>query len=210
MTIECPKIIVIGEQCSINVFLTNNRKEAVESEVILLNSDQYDIIQIDKHQNSKRTKKTLNHLIFLSPFSSRKVPIPIVSKKIGFIKVKVTAKSQTIQIAKTVEIQVESDGVPVELFTNSLIDLRRKSELVKHFYLNITENQEEKDYQLSSTYLEGSQKTELCFTGDVVGVIDLDKDLKNLIDYSNLGNFISFILYDRRCSNNFHSNFFTR
>lgn len=169
---------VVDELVSIQVVLINNQPDELEAEVIMPSTNQYSVIQLDKHYNYRATRmrSTLKHLVHLAAFSSRKVPVPIVASESGLVQVLVIAQCPAAQISRTFEIEVQLSGVPVEMYTNHLIDLRQQTELTSYFHLNTAKN-------------SPNAKATVCFIGDVVGAPQLGENSDNLIDYTNLGKF---------------------
>ena len=183
MKLEAPSVAVVDELVSVQIVLINNQPDEIEAEVIMPSSNQYSVIQLDKHHNYRATRRrsTLQHRVHLVAFSARKVPVPIVALESGLVQVLVIGECRAAQLSRTIEIEVQPSGVPVELYTNHLIDLRDQTELTSYFHLETPKN-------------SANAKATVCFIGDVVGIPQLSENsLDNRIDYTHLGMFMSEI-----------------
>ena len=176
MSLDGPTVAVVDELLSVQIVLINNQPIEIEAEVIVPNSSQYSIVQLDKHQNYRpaRVRSTLHHRVHLAAFSSRKVPIPIVALEAGPVRVPAIGKCLAAQLERVIEIEVQHSGLSVQMYTNHLIDLREQAELTNYFYLNAAKNSK-------------NAKATICFIGDVVGAPQLSKNSDSPIDYTNLG-----------------------
>ena len=176
MSLDGPSVAVVDELLTIQIVLINNQPNELEAEVIMPSSAHYSLVHLDKHHNYRatRVRSTLRHQVYLAAKSSRRVPIPIVAFEAGRVQVLVIGRCLAAQVDRTIIIEVESSGVPVEMYTNQLIDLRQETELTGYFYLNATRN-------------SMNAKATICFLGDVVGAPQISENSDNPIDFTSLG-----------------------
>uniref|UniRef100_A0A4D5R9R7 TEP1-F n=1 Tax=Scolopendra viridis TaxID=118503 RepID=A0A4D5R9R7_SCOVI len=172
VTMNLPYSVVRGETLSLQALVFNYMKEDLEAEVTLSNEDGSFTFadlenEIDDEDNSKQ--KQLTKTVKIKSGDGASVFFYIVPKKLGYIDLKMTAKSVVAADALLRKLLVKAEGIPVYVNKAVVADLREKSQFKEKININFPKN-----------IVEDSERIELSAISDIMGttVNNLDKLLR--------------------------------
>ncbi|KAF8776800.1 CD109 antigen like protein [Argiope bruennichi] len=172
--VEGPEEAALGEQIGLRVTVINYQFIEIKAEIILVASDDYRFVEVGplgivSSYNPKTSGGEHQHLIYVKPVSHMIVHVPIVATRIGEIVVNIIGRTQVARDIATMNIQINPDGVPVNLHTSMLLDMRNEAYLIRYLDLNVTEDPIIPYQEIYRHYIFGSPKASVSVIGDVVG-----------------------------------------
>ncbi|XP_055943633.1 CD109 antigen-like [Argiope bruennichi] len=172
--VEGPEEAALGEQIGLRVTVINYQLIEIKAEIILVASDDYRFVEVGplgivSSYNPKTSGGEHQHLIYVKPVSHMIVHVPIVATRIGEIVVNIIGRTQVARDIATMNIQINPDGVPVNLHTSMLLDMRNEAYLIRYLDLNVTEDPIIPYQEIYRHYIFGSPKASVSVIGDVVG-----------------------------------------
>lgn len=175
-TIDTPPRIRAGEQLGIRVALFNFQPMEIEVLVALEASADYDYIHVEAFGVVQSYAPRLSsgelehqHLVWLAPYETTAVHMPIVAKKqYGTIEVRVRASTGIAEDRHSRKIRVYADGVPQRLHTSTLLDLSHRAVVIKYLDVNTTETNII-PRQRERLYVSGSPRVFVSLVGDIYG-----------------------------------------
>lgn len=173
--VECPESAAMGEQIGLRVTVINFQFIEIKAEIILPASDDYRFVQVEplgivSSYRPRTSGGELQHLVYVKPVSHLFVYVPIVATRPGDIDVTVIGRTQVAKDVSVTTINIVPDGVPVNLHTSLLLDMRSEAYLIKYLDVNVTEDPIIPFEQTYRRYIFDSPKAKVTLIGDVVGV----------------------------------------
>ena len=164
--------------------------DTIQADVILMSSLDYRFVQVGgkgrvSHYAPRTTSGHQQHLVYIKPFTSRLVHMPIVATTKGRIKVTIVGRSQVGKDVKEIEMDVIADGAAVDMHTSLLLDMTSQAFLVKFLNINVTEDPVIPYIENFQRFVPGSPEATISLIGDVVGApADVEE---HLVDFTSLG-----------------------
>lgn len=95
---------------------------------MLMSCIDYRFVQVEpkgrvSHYQPRTTTGNQQHLIYIRPYSSKLVHMPVVATTKGKIRVTIVGRSQVGKYTKEIEMNVMADGVSVDMHTSLLLDM---------------------------------------------------------------------------------------
>uniref|UniRef100_A0A646QE55 TEP1-F n=1 Tax=Hemiscolopendra marginata TaxID=943146 RepID=A0A646QE55_9MYRI len=171
VTMNLPYSVIRGETLSLQGLVFNYMKEDLEAEVTLSNEDgDFTFADLENEIVDDDSKpKQLTKTIKIKSGDGASVFFYIVPKKLGYIDLKMTAKSVVSADALLRKLLVKAEGMPVYVNKAVVADLRKQSQF-----------EEKVNIEFPKNIVKDSERIEISAISDIMGttVNNLDKLLR--------------------------------
>ncbi|XP_067660553.1 CD109 antigen-like [Haliotis asinina] len=158
VSLNLPYSVTRGEQLAVQAIVFNYLGQDVDVVVSLPESEDYLNIVIDANGNERTERKNQTQTVSVKANVPFPVYFPIIPVTLGYIDLKVSARSTLAADAIKRQLLVKPEGTPKEFSVPILIDLNEATSFSKTVPITLPEN-----------VVAGSQTTRVTAIGDLMG-----------------------------------------
>ncbi|XP_053614245.1 CD109 antigen [Plodia interpunctella] len=171
--VEGPDRCRQGEQIGIRVVVFNYQPQAIEAVVVLEASPEYKFIHVEENgivvsYNPRTSFGEQQFFVYIAAGDAATVHVPVVSTRLGDIRVRLHAATLQGKHRAIKKITVEADGLPQHRHQSVLLDLSSRAYVFQYMHVNVTETPLI-PYEVDRYYVLGSNRARVSVVGDVVG-----------------------------------------